>query len=371
MARIVHVLPADLARGAQVFARLLRETLDGSPDEHLTLTLFASAPAQLRPDVALGVRSGTFRRAGLDPRAVVALRKALGKLRADVVVAHGGEALKYATLACPDQARLVYKKTGTSADQLGHPLRRALHRWLVRRPDVVVAVSDDVADEACGLLRLQPERVVVAPNGRDPAVYRPRTGSARQPPRLIFVGQLTAGKRPERFLQLIRALRQRGLSVDGTLVGEGPLFEPVESEALDLYVEVYGRREDVPELLAEADVLVFPGTSDGEGMPGVLIEAGLSGLPAVTTAVSGARTVVDDGVTGFIVPTNDFDALVDAAETLVTDSDLRASMGIAARQRCVEHLTLTASAHRWQTVFDGLVRGSPLAREPRRHSGPA
>ena len=57
-------------------------------------------------------------------------------------------------------------------------------------------------------------------------------------------------------------------------------------------VELLGPRSDVPELLRSADVFVFTSLPTGEGMPGVLIEAGLSGLPAVSTPVPGAATVV-------------------------------------------------------------------------------
>ena len=65
-------------------------------------------------------------------------------------------------------------------------------------------------------------------------------------------------------------------------------------------------------------------------MPGVLIEAALCGLPIVATAVPGATTVIAEGVTGFVVPAEDDEALVEALERLVTDHELRHAMGSAA-----------------------------------------
>ena len=73
-------------------------------------------------------------------------------------------------------------------------------------------------------------------------------------------------------------------------------------------VELMGARSDVPALLRQADLLVFPGLPAGEGMPGVLIEAGLCGVPVVTTAVPGVGLIVADGETGIVVAVNDLQA---------------------------------------------------------------
>ncbi len=355
-ARIVHVLPADLARGAQVFARALREVLDGRPDEHFTLSLFASESAHLRPDVALGLGDGRARRLGFDPRAGLALRRALRAMAPDVVVAHGGEALKYAVVARPRGSALVYKKTGSSVESLGGRMRRTLYRRLVAQADLTAAVAEEAVTEARHLLRLPEDRVMLAPNGRDPSRFHPR--QAREggvAPRLVFLGRLTSGKRPDWFLDAVRRLRERGSQVEGVIVGDGPLSEALAPLAAEAGVEMLGRRDDIPEILADADVFVFTGVSEGEGMPGVLIEAGLAGLPAVATAVSGAGTVIVHGVTGLVVPVDDLDALVDALHQLVIDSRLRGRMGAAARQRCLEHFTLDASAAHWQELFDRVL----------------
>lgn len=355
-ARVVHVLPADVARGAQVFARALREALDGRPDEHRTVALFAAEGEHLRPDVALGIEGGWGRRLGWDPRAAVALRRALRAMSPDLVVAHGGEALKYAVAARPPAASLVYKKTGSSAASLEDPVRRTVYRWLARRADLTAAVAQETAEEACELLRLPPDRVMLAPNGRDPSVYHPRSSRRNgSPVRLVFVGRLTPSKRPDWFVAVARRLARDGVDVEGTIAGDGPMMDEVLAESDGSGVTVLGRRSDVPEVLAASDVLVFPGVAEGEGMPGVLIEAGLSGLPVVTTAVSGAGTVVDHGATGFVVPIGDFEGLVEGVERLARDPDLRSRMGQAARERCVTHFTMEASASRWQEIFDRVL----------------
>ncbi len=129
-----------------------------------------------------------------------------------------------------------------------------------------------------------------------------------------------------------------------------------------------GSRSDVAEVLRGADAFVFPSLPTGEGMPGVLIEAGMSGLPVVATAVPGVRTIVEDGVGGLVVDVDDVDAMVDATARLISSSALRSTMGEAARARCVERFSLDAVAACWLSFLEPLVaRG---VRRRRGRSGP-
>lgn len=356
-ATVVHVLPADLSRGAQLFARTLRDQLDGRPDRHRTLAVFASDHGQLRPDVTLGVVGGRARRAGFHPGAGIALRRELSQLAPDVVVAHGGESLKYVVVARPRRAALVYTKTGVSSGSLHGRPHTSLYRFLAAQAALVAAVSEESAAEAVALLRVPPERVRFIANGRNPSLYHPRPDrpSPSAPVHLLYVGHLTSIKAPDRFIEVIRRLRAQGVDVDATIVGDGPLLTRIAADASAERIAVLGRRDDVPDLLRAADILVFPGRPEGEGMPGVFIEAGLSGLPVVATDVPGASTVIDHGVTGCVVPVGDYDLLVEAVAALATDATLRQRMGAAARRRCVERWSLEIVAGEWQVAFDEVL----------------
>lgn len=358
---VLHVLPADLARGAQLFARTLRNTLDGRPDQHRTLALFASGPGQLRPDVELGTVSRRSRRLGLQPGAVIGLRRAMADLGPDMVVAHGGEALKYA-VATASRSPLVYTKTGVSTGNLRGARHLDLYRLLARRAAMVVGVSEESVREATDLLRIPPGRVRLIVNGRDPQVYRPR--SARPPagiPRVLFLGHLTPTKDPQRFVEVIRQVRARGVEVSAAVAGDGPLLGSLRAAGPEVGVEVLGRLDDVVDELASADVVVFPGRPQGEGMPGVFIEAGMCGVPVVATDVPGATTVIEHGVTGLVVPVEDLGAMVDAVVRVVTEPGLGPCMGREARRRCVERWSLGAVAAQWQNALDEALGRGPVA----------
>ena len=357
MPLILHVLPYDLARGAQRYARALVDSLEDDEDTHQLLTLFRSEPVLLNADVELDVPQGIFRRIGLDPRVVSRLRRQIRRLRPEVVVAHGGESAKYAALSTPKGIPMIYLKIGTAHAALSRRANKGLHGYYTRRADVIAAVSSDVADEAHALYDIPRSRLVVLPNARDPETFKPRERQAGTP-RLIFVGHLDSGKRPDWFIDVVEGLRERGRDFTAGMVGDGPLQESIRMRAEAEGIDMMGRRDDVADLLAASDVFVFTSLPPGEGMPGVLIEAGLTGLPIVSTRVPGARDVIEDEETGLLVDIDDKQGMIDAVDRLVLDGRLRGTMGVRARERCLEHFTLEASAEQWRGLFRRLTTSS-------------
>ena len=148
------------------------------------------------------------------------------------------------------------------------------------------------------------------------------------------------------------------------MVGDGPLRRTLEPAASSAGIELVGFRDDIVPFLQTADVLVFPSAPDGEGMPGVLIEAGLCGLPVVATRVAGTSTVLEEGRTGMLVDVDDAAALAAAVTALVQDPLRRHAMGQAARDRCVTRFALPVVADRWDALFTLMVSARDM-RLPR------
>jgi glycosyltransferase involved in cell wall biosynthesis len=353
---VLHVIPTSVARGAQREARELADALDAPGRRaHRVLTLFGG-PAEVRPDYSLGMEGGAEAGRGFRPLVVPRLRSALAGLGPVAVVAHGGEPLKYLVPAMVGRRRpLAYYAIGTYA---GSHRRLQLELWrrLTARVDVIAAEGYEVEAECIELLGVPADRVVMTPNGRDPERFHPRpAGAPARPPLVLFVGALTEGKRPDRFVEVVAALRARGLELRAQLVGGGPLDQSLTAPARDAEVEMLGVRSDVASVLAQADVMVFPSRPAGEGMPGVLIEAGLCGVPVVATDVPGVTTIVSDGETGLVVAQDDLGALVSATAALLEDDDRRTEMGRAARRRCLESFSLGVVAARWQDLLAPLL----------------
>lgn len=348
--RVLHLLPIDLARGAQTYARVLSEGLGTEHGQQVTATIFQSKFSVLDPDVALGAPVSIGRRVGFSIAAFSRLRRHLHENHYDVIVAHGGESLKYASLTRPSSSRLIYYKIGTSSDILRSRWRRSLHGWAVRRADMVAGVSGEVLEEARRLFGVPADRTECIPNGRDPGPFYRKAARRDSVVRFIFVGHLTETKRPWVFIDTVERLRARGLDVEGLMIGDGPLLHDLRARQSDA-VELLGRRSDIPRLLSTSDAMIFTSERKGEGMPGVLIEAGLAGLPVISTDVPGASTVIADGATGIIVDVQDPMALEEAAAFLASNRAARERMGRAARNRCLEEFTLDRSLARWRDLL--------------------
>lgn len=359
--RVMHILPFDQARGAQRYARALVDRLSIEGANHSIVTLFAGGSGVLDADIRLDVPQTRLRGVGLDPRVIWRLRQSVADKQPNAVVAHGGESAKYATFSLPRKTPLIYLKIGSEHPKLRRLASSAVHRFYTRRADLIVTVSEALAEEVKDRERLDPERVEVIPNGRDSDVFRPAKGPRRPgPSRLLWVGQVDYTKRPERFVDIVARLEAMGVEVEASIVGDGPRSDEIRDLAAATGVQMLGTRNDVPALLADADLLVFTGVPP-EGMPGVFVEAGLCGVPVVTTAVPGAADVVEHGVTGWIVDDDDMSAMVDAIAQLLADEKTRKAMGEHGRERCVERFTFEATASRWREVFDRLLAADGVA----------
>ena len=151
---VVHVIPSPRGRGAQRAARILVDQLD-EPGKvrHRLLGLF-DGPPEVELDLALEHPAGNRTAQGFEPRLALRLRKVLAELDPVAVVAHGGDAMKYALPGVIGTGRpLVYCVIGTFA---GRPT--LLHVWpwrrIMARAELVVAVGDEVLDECIGRFRV-------------------------------------------------------------------------------------------------------------------------------------------------------------------------------------------------------------------------
>jgi glycosyltransferase involved in cell wall biosynthesis len=146
-----------------------------------------------------------------------------------------------------------------------------------------------------------------------------------------FIGRVTQIKRPDRFLDVVSEIKNRNISLDFFIAGDGELLEACRERIIaeDLPVKVLGWQSNIEKVLSAADIVVL--TSDNEGTPLSLIQAGMAGLPVVTTNVGSVSEVVLDHVTGLITGLEVQD-IADALEKLVSDKALRAQLGIAAQE---------------------------------------
>ncbi|HEX2940151.1 MAG TPA: glycosyltransferase family 4 protein [Rhodopila sp.] len=227
--------------------------------------------------------------------------------------------------------------------------RRALSlvmEWVAARyTDIFLTVSEAEARDA-RRLRIASHAQAVR-NGRSPAVFHPdpaarariraELGVPEDRVVVIAVSRLVWHKGYPELAQAMRSAPEAELWVVGQRLDtdRGPDMEAVlRGAGLGSRLRMLGYREDIPALLAAADIFALP--SRFEGLPMSVIEAMLTGLPVVATSVRGPDEQVIEGVTGLKVPAGDAAALGVALRRLTRDPALRTAMGEAGRESALD-----------------------------------
>ncbi len=377
--RILHVVSSLNRRGAELSAIRLADRLSREAFEPALWVISPSHPA-LAPERTPVLNSANEAvRARGRSGAVGGLRSLVDVLRTfrpDLVHCHGGRALKYAAASRLFwRARgYVYTKIGSIHPWLDHPLRRAFYRRLFEGLDAIVAVAEGLRVEMAQTFRPVHPRIVTIPTGIDAEPFlrvtaeeaaQTRTSLGVRPDEvaLMAVGSLSWEKDPRPLLRLTAALAREGHQVRLLFAGSGPLEQglrdEVERTGLDGHVRFLGVRDDVPRLLAAADIVLL--SSLTEGLPAVLIEAGMAACPAVAFRVGAVEEVLVDGVTGFVVAPGDEAAFLQRLRRLIADPAMRVAFGEAARARCLAEFGVERYVARHEALFCELAQAAPAA----------
>ena len=169
-----------------------------------------------------------------------------------------------------------------------------------------------------------------------------------------FIGRVTQIKRPDRFLEVVTEIKRRGVGLEFFIAGDGELLDHCRDRIAkeNLPIKVLGWQSDIEKVLAAADLVVL--TSDNEGTPLSLIQAGMASLPVVTTRVGSVPEVVLDGITGIITGL-DIQEIADALEKLANNNDLRSQIGDAAKEFTLANFGVKRLVHDHEALYKKLL----------------
>ena len=343
----------------------------------LIVSMTALGPMGLRArKIGIPIESLEMRRGVPDPRALVRLSRMVREWRPDIVhshMVHANLMARALRLIAPVPALVstihnIYE---------GGALWMAAYRLTNGLTDHMTIISEAAAERFIRDRIVPREMLRVVPNGVDPELYGRAAPGVREELRQalglgdrfawLAVGRFEVAKDYPNMLRAFAIVLKRHSDAVLLLVGRGSLQAETEALAqelgLDTAVRFLGVREDVPALVSAADGYVM--SSAWEGMPMVLLEAAVGGLPIVATRVGGNQEAVLDGETGFLAPPRDHEALAAAMLRLAAlDPAERRRLGEKGREHVRTHHGLTRVVERWEELYREVLARKGISLQP-------
>jgi glycosyltransferase involved in cell wall biosynthesis len=219
-----------------------------------------------------------------------------------------------------------------------------MDRFLCRWRDAVIAVSKEVKREIVSRLRIPESQCHVIYNGVDiqkfdlPRKNPEQLASLGIPPEntvIIMVARFVPQKNHDAIVRVAKRLAPQFPRITFLMVGDGREREKIERDVRENFLQQHfiftGRRDDVPKLLALADISVLP--SFKEGFSNTILESMAAGVPVVASHVGGNAEAVEHDRNGILFKAGDDQALETALSRLIADEQLRRKMGKDSRNR--------------------------------------
>jgi len=271
------------------------------------------------------------------------------------VHAQHADYLADAALAAAECLGLPFSFTGHANDLYTNPGRLKEKIRAARFVATCTGFNEDYLRRFCEEAGLDPGKIRRVYHGVDLARFaaRPEPAGAGGVSRLVSVTRLKEKKGFPWLLEALAILKTRGVPFTLEVYGEGDQREPLERRIGELGLSDRVRLEGaiehdrIPGVLAGAGIFVLPcvvlANQDRDGIPNTIIEALATGVPVISTAISGIPEAVRDGESGLLVPERDAEALAAAIERMMGDAALRARCARAGRRIAEELFSIEAS----------------------------
>jgi len=376
--RIVHLTASTFHGGPERQMLGLAQALP--PEDHSLFLSFAEGGrcrAFLTATRQQGFEASSLR--SDTPHLLAAIAEIAGHLerfQADVLLCHGYKAdLLGWRAARRRKVPVMAVSRGWTGESLKVRVYEAGDCFCLPWMDRVVCVSAAQAGkvlQAC----VSPERVRVISNAIDPErfadpnpVYRDKLARLFRTPRTRIIGaagRLSAEKGFPVLAAAAEIVLRQDPSVGFVLFGEGAgrpaLMKQLKVSGLAGNFVLAGFRNDLDRFIPFFDLLALPSWT--EGLPNVVLEAFAAGVPVVATAVGGTPEVVEDGVSGYLVPPGNPQALADRLLAALASKKRLHDMGLHGRQRVLRDFSFAAQAKHYTALFDELCPEASGGRQP-------
>lgn len=242
-------------------------------------------------------------------------------------------------------------------DGIAHAYERIIGNGILKAADGILSENSSLYDYF-SRIGIEANRIYAITKGVDTELFQPRItsnsfrselGIKEKDVVILYVGRLDLVKGVNYLLQAAERILGDHNNIKFLIIGDGNLRREYEKfvKPLSHSIIFTGWRNDIPQLMNIADILVLPSLS--EGAANVVMEACASGLPVIATEVGEVPQVVSDGETGVLIKPKDVDGLVEAMGKVIDNPSLARKMGEAGRKRMEKKYS-------WEIICDKLER---------------
>jgi len=323
--RVLFLDTRPIRRGAQVFVHELKSRFkdDGIAVKRVFLYKESNYENLIldETDVVLPFQDNNIyeKFPTVHPRIIIELAKEIKVFSPDIILCNGSRTLKYAAVVkrffTSIKSKWIYRVIDSAVYWNRRSITQLYYRhFVIPAMDGAVGVSQKSLDEMIHHYGFNKSSVCI-PRAIDVDFFskyipddksREKVGIKPDSFVLLFLGNFTKQKRPDRFLDIIYELQIQIPNVNGLMVGDGPLRPEVDAQITQLglaeRITYVGYQRDVRPWIAMSDVLLL--TSDTEGMPGVVLEAAAMKTLTVSNLVGGVQEFIKSGVNGFLNVSN-------------------------------------------------------------------
>ena len=296
----------------------------------------------------------------------VARQQDLDLLHVHYAIPNAVSAILARQILAPQPMKVITTLHGTDITLIGQdPSYIETTRFGILESDAVTAVSEWLRAETVDKLEIE-KPIDVIPNFIDTARYEearvrrgPRRWAEADERLLVHVSNLRPVKRISDVVQVFHRVSQE-LPSRLLLVGDGPELARAEQLARELgirdRIHFVGTVALVEDILVHCDLFLLPSESESFGL--AALEALACGVPVLASDVGGLPEVVDDGVTGFLRPMGDIEAMTRAALQLLRDNELRRQFGEAGRRVAAERFSVDSVVGRYRDLYRNVLGGA-------------
>jgi N-acetyl-alpha-D-glucosaminyl L-malate synthase BshA len=230
-------------------------------------------------------------------------------------------------------------------------------KYSIEQSDAVTSISEDLRRHTVEVFDVS-KPIETIHNFVNAELYRPAVEREARPPRMIHLSNFRPVKRVTDCIRVLAEVRKR-VDAELWMVGDGPDRSAAERLAHDLglirSVRFLGKRNDVPALLREADVLLMPSEMESFGL--AALEGMSSGVVPLGTTVGGVPELITDGVDGYLSGVGEVEHMAEQAAELLGNLDRCRAMAAAARRTAVERFSTELIIPKYEAMYRRVVEG--------------